>query len=123
MTDLVLTPTEPGEAPKSLTQCIRDYVDANPYFDIHMSQGNPIDEATEYLTRFLAGTKLAPALDGEPIFVLRAQDKIAPSLVLAWANDAARHDVNAPKSVGAMQIAHEMIAWQMANPSRVKLPD
>jgi hypothetical protein len=72
---------------------------------------------------FLSTTKLAPALHGEPIFVLRAADKIAPSLVLAWANDASRHDVPLAKSGGAQKIAYDMLAWQMANPASVKVPD
>jgi hypothetical protein len=79
--------------------------------------------ACELIHDFICTTKLAPALTGEPIFVLRAQDKIAPSLVLAWSQDAARHDVDLAKSGGAMQIAHEMIAWQIAHPTQVKVPD
>lgn len=87
-----------------------------------ISAGEAIGMA-QFIEGFIATTKLAPALEGEPIFVLRAQDKIAPSLVRAWADDAARHDADPIKSIGALKICNEMIVWQIANPGRVKLPD
>jgi hypothetical protein len=118
MTDpLVITPSDAAtDSPLTMRQYIARYsIDYNGLPD-------SID-VEAFLIDFVGRTKLAPLLHGEPVFVLRAADKIAPSLVLAWANDAARHDVPIAKSGGAQRIAYDMLAWQIANPGLVKVPD
>lgn len=51
------------------------------------------------------------AFDGEPIFILRGQDLIAPGLVLQWANRAAKNGTPAEKVEEARKIAAAMEAW------------
>lgn len=60
----------------------------------------------------------------EPIFVLRAQDRLAPTLVRHWVNlamlagDLSPSD---PKITEALDLADEMETWQLSN--RAKWPD
>jgi len=54
----------------------------------------------------------------EPIFVLRAQDKLAPIVVEQWATLAFGTGVPLKKVLGARKLADEMRQW----PNR-KLPD
>lgn len=61
---------------------------------------------------------LGKAADDEPVFVLRAQDRLAPALVRAWANLAHRHGCSELKVAEARALAARMDAW----PSR-KFPD
>jgi cob(I)alamin adenosyltransferase len=61
---------------------------------------------------------IAKAADDEPVFVLRAQDKLAPDLVRAWAREAERNGCPIDKCVEAMKLAEAMEAW----PNR-KYPD
>jgi hypothetical protein len=63
-------------------------------------------------------TCLQKAGDDEPIFVLRAQDKLAPEIVHLWVNVAKIVGVNPTKIAEAEQIALAMARW----PKR-KLPD
>lgn len=70
----------------------------------------------------------AKAADDEPLFVLRAQDVLAPDVVRQWADglhtvrcgyaDHSRFDCTLPKVVEARALARKMEAW----PTR-KLPD
>lgn len=69
---------------------------------------------------------LAKAGDEEPIFVLRAQDCLAPGLVRLWAAMVTReHMEGAPgelpteKLTAALKTALQMEAWQRANGSKV----
>lgn len=66
-------------------------------------------------------TTLANAKPGEPLLVLRAQDKLAPGVVRHWAEVAERHGVNPEKVEDALRVAEAMEEWQKGNPS--KLPD
>lgn len=61
--------------------------------------------------------------DDEPIFVLRAQDKLAPSVVRFWADELADSDASddRTKIEEAYNLATEMEDWQSVNGS--KLPD
>lgn len=59
----------------------------------------------------------AAAESGEPVFVLRAQDKFAPMLIEMWA-ELVR---DGPKYVDAWEHAHKMRQWQKAN--GCKIPD
>ena len=56
--------------------------------------------------------------DDEPIFVLRAQDMLAPDLVRQWAVYAAFNDCPDEKVQEALDIADRMEAW-----SNRKMPD
>jgi hypothetical protein len=60
----------------------------------------------------------AKAADDEPVFVLRAQDKLAPDLVREWAVRAAEHECSVAKVNEAFALADKMEAW----PTR-KFPD
>ncbi len=48
---------------------------------------------------------------GEPIFVLRAQDALAPKIVREWAIAALRADVDPYKINEALDCADEMEKW------------
>ncbi len=60
---------------------------------------------------------------GEPYFILRGQDKLAPQLIEAWATtlENTRDFGRSAKIKDARAIAHEMRAWQERNFS--KIPD
>lgn len=66
-------------------------------------------------------TSFEKAGEDEPMFVLRAQDKLAPEIVREWAYRA--HVSGAPieKVREARHIADLMEEWQVAN--RRKVPD
>jgi hypothetical protein len=55
---------------------------------------------------------LAKAGEAEPIFVLRAQDQLAPLIVRKWAHLAAQAGVPKAKVREALACADEMIDWQ-----------
>lgn len=61
---------------------------------------------------------LAKVTHDEPIFVLRAQDMLAPELVLEWALRAACHGCSPEKVAEAEACANAMQQW----PTR-KYPD
>ena len=61
---------------------------------------------------------LQKAADNEPVFVLRAQDALAPVIVRYWAVMAKEHGLSKEKYDEAMLTALEMEKW----PGR-KLPD
>ena len=54
----------------------------------------------------------------EPIFVLRAQDKLAPALVRMWAQLADLHECPSEKVIEAMANADAMENWPIR-----KFPD
>jgi hypothetical protein len=56
--------------------------------------------------------------DGEPYFVLRAQDRLAPELIEAWAVEAELNDCPADKVADARAIAKAMRGWH-----KRKMPD
>ena len=57
----------------------------------------------------------------EPIFVLRAKDKLAPAVVRRWADIAAMYEVNPAKVHEAECLANEMELW--ADKHGSKVPD
>jgi hypothetical protein len=59
--------------------------------------------------------RLAP---GEPYFVLRAQDELAPELIEAWAIEAELNDCPPDKVASARAIAKAMRGW-----TKRKMPD
>jgi hypothetical protein len=46
---------------------------------------------------------LTKAADDEPLFVLRANDELAPGIVEAWADDYVRVKANQPGGMSAVQ--------------------
>lgn len=56
--------------------------------------------------------------DGEPYFVLRAQDELAPELIEAWAVEAELNDCPPAKVASARAIAKAMRGWR-----KRKMPD
>lgn len=59
----------------------------------------------------------------EPVFVLRAQDKLAPAMVRIWAELADLSGVAPAKTDEAKSLSYEMEEWQAENPRHVKIPD
>ena len=62
------------------------------------------------------------ALD-EPVFILRAQDILAPRVVVRWAHLAEQAGTGQAKVRAALEVAKQMADWQANNPHRVKVPD
>lgn len=58
----------------------------------------------------------------EPLFVLRAQDILAPELVREWAHRAKAKGTPQTKVDEALQLADRMVEWQDAT-DHVKVPD
>lgn len=56
------------------------------------------------------------AEDDEPVFVLRAHDRVAPATVRDWAQRAKNAGVHAEKIEEAMLVAYQMERWQRAHP-------
>ena len=52
------------------------------------------------------------AADDEPLFVIRAKDKLGPTTVRVWAALAVEEDVPQEKIDEALELAEQMIAWQ-----------
>lgn len=70
-----------------------------------------------------AGNKgcLGKAADDEPVFVLRAQDASAPSIVRSWITNAVLRGVNSDKLAAAHEVAFAMDEWQQRHGR--KIPD
>jgi hypothetical protein len=64
---------------------------------------------------------LQNAGDNEPIFVLRAKDKLAPNVVRRWAAEAGINGASQEKVEEAFELATKMEVWASQNGS--KLPD
>lgn len=62
---------------------------------------------------------LAKAASDEPIFVLRAQDELAPDIVRMWAQEAAREGTSEAKCREALELADRMEVWQGEHGSKV----
>ncbi len=62
---------------------------------------------------------LAKAAADEPLFVLRAQDELAPTVVRIWVQLAKRENVPEAKLTEAMGLADWMEDWQATNPHKV----
>jgi len=59
--------------------------------------------------------------DDEPVFVLRAKDRVAPLAVSTWAGMASLAGARPNKIRGAMEQADAMSQWQLKNGD--KIPD
>ena len=60
-------------------------------------------------------------VSSEPIFILRAQDRLAPMVVQIWTVLAAAHGAPRKKCTTARDIEMAMLEWQAKN--RAKWPD
>jgi hypothetical protein len=65
---------------------------------------------------------LADLPEDEPIFVLRAQDRVAPMAVRSWIMYAERCGADDPTVSSGVRTETHMILWQENNPLRVKVP-
>lgn len=70
---------------------------------------------------------LGKAADDEPVFILRAQDALAPLIVRAWADQLSAltspsDDKRRKKAEDARKLAKDMEAWQIEKGLR-KMPD
>jgi hypothetical protein len=72
--------------------------------------------------RYGCGCLGQAALD-EPVFILRAQDILAPRVVVRWAHLAEQAGTPQHKVQGALELAKQMADWQANNQHRVKVPD
>ena len=63
-------------------------------------------------TQLLNDACLDKIKPGEPFFVLRGQDKLAPALVRAWAALAEEHGVSPDKVAEALGCAQAMADWE-----------
>lgn len=61
------------------------------------------------------------AAPDEPLFVLRAHDRLAPQIVLEWARTAFDIGVSAQKVADALNCVNDMRDWQEKN--GMKVPD
>lgn len=68
--------------------------------------------------RFGNAAVLAKLKPGEPFFVLRGQDKMAPMAVRHWANEAEKAGVDPAKVQNARNCAHAMMQHRP-----IKMPD
>lgn len=59
--------------------------------------------------------------DDEPVFILRAQDLLAPGTVCEWVANSRKRGVSSGKLREARNCVTAMMAW--ANRNGVKLPD
>ncbi|HEV7717148.1 MAG TPA: hypothetical protein VGO53_16235 [Steroidobacteraceae bacterium] len=62
---------------------------------------------------------LQNAADDEPIFVLRAKDKLAPLMVRSWVHLAAAEGTPNGKIAQALEVATQMEAWGREHGSKV----
>lgn len=62
---------------------------------------------------------LNKAADDEPVFVLRAQDRLAPRVIRYWASRATVAGVPAGKVNEAYALAAQMEAWQATHTAKV----
>jgi len=72
-------------------------------------------------TEELADGCLSKVAEDEPVFVLRANDRLAPLVVMDWIAKAEMMGVPKEKIEGANDLLIKMWEWQGANGS--KLPD
>jgi hypothetical protein len=56
-------------------------------------------------------------------FVIKPQDKLATAAIRAWIGEAYMEGVNADKIANAVEHYNKVMAWQAANPDKVKVPD
>lgn len=62
----------------------------------------------------------ANAEPDEPIFTLRANDPLAPSLVQRWAHDYLANGGKREKADEALKCASDMIAWKRKKTGQIR---
>lgn len=60
-------------------------------------------------------------LDGEPVFIIRAQDYLSVEIVQNYLNKAIEHE--AKNLTRVRDVIAAMIEWRKVNPKKVKIPD
>ncbi len=73
-------------------------------------------EELDRLRQKIADGTMSP---DEPLFVLRAQDSLAPSIVLMWASSAKMAGAPKEKVEEAVGLSHRMAEWTGSK----KIPD
>jgi len=76
---------------------------------------NNLKAAVEALKHFRAA--------GEPIFVLRGHDRVAPRAIVAWGQFVSSASATGLAAEHASHENDKMLAWQEAHPELVKMPD
>jgi hypothetical protein len=71
------------------------------------------------MVRKHAEAYLAKVREGEPVFILRGQDKLAPEAIVLWAQKALMAGSPPAKVVEAIQCAQAMMEWQERHGSKV----
>lgn len=66
---------------------------------------------------------LGKADDDEPIFILRAQDKLFLTTLTRWTQQAELLNVNQEKIAEAHKLYADAQDWQNKNQHKVKVPD
>jgi len=79
-----------------------------------------VDAADKSLMEAVDAANLLP---GEPIFVLRGKDRAAPHGINGWRYEAFRLGALPANLKDADARYAETLAWQNANPDKVKIPD
>ncbi len=90
----------------------------------------------DYTMKYQGKNPLEKLRDGEPYFFVRAQDKLGPEAVQAYAdllkresdkayrdNDDARAGELLKQALGVLRVAHIFADWQADNQQFVKMPD
>ena len=104
-------PEEPYDRPPLSKQVLKGWVPAD---HIKLPRVRQVD--AEWRLLCLA------ALD-EPVLILRAQDILAPKVVVRWAHLAEGAGSALHKVQSALAIAKQMADWQAKNEHRIKVPD
>lgn len=61
--------------------------------------------------------------EGEPVFILRGQDAVAPKAIMAYAQLCQAQGCDDGHVNQVMLVAQKMRSWQSGNPGLVKDPD
>lgn len=78
-------------------------------------------DAEALITTFGSGRMTLTIPADEPVFVLRAQDRLAPQTVAAWCAAAKHNQVPKAKLDSAQEVIEAMLDWRQAN--HCKTPD
>lgn len=75
------------------------------------TKNNKKDGTVEHLTALEAAKKLLTYPKDEPVFILRAQDLLAPDIVSRWVDQACLNSVNHHKIECAVACIRAMFQW------------
>jgi len=78
---------------------------------------------TTRLTKPPTKPEPTPELSRPEPFAIKPTDKLAPATLRAWIGEAYMEGVNIDKITKAVQYYNDIVAWQLANPDKVKVPD